>query len=193
MNELLWYLSRATGVVSLTLVTVVLVLGAWTSVSTNARRTAVLVGVHRALALGSLVFLAGHITTTVAETYVSIDLVSVVVPFTSGFEPLAVGLGTLAFDLLLAVTVTALLRDRLGRRAFRWIHRAVWAVWAVAVWHALALSSDGVLGLRGVTLACLAAGLVAFGTRLARPWIATDSVTGRDAVRRRLATTQEWT
>ena len=57
-------------------------------------------GLHRWLSLGMVVFLVVHIATAIAETYVSIDAISAIVPFTSGYETLWVGLGTLAVDLL---------------------------------------------------------------------------------------------
>ncbi len=115
MNELLWYVSRATGLVSLALLTAVLVLGVVTSggARPHGERATVLMGLHRWLSLGMVAFLGVHVATAVAETYVSIDAISAVVPFTSSYQTLWVGLGTLAVDLLVAVTVTSWLRHRI--------------------------------------------------------------------------------
>jgi hypothetical protein len=51
-------------------------------------------------------------------------------------------LGTLVFDLLAVVIVTSLLRHRLGVRAFRAVHWATYALWPVAMAHALGNGTD---------------------------------------------------
>lgn len=186
MNELLWYVSRATGVASIVLLTIVLVLGL---VTAGRRRptgesATVVMAVHRWLSLGTSVFLLAHIATAIAETYVSIDLVSAVLPFTSGYAPLWVGFGTLAFDVLLAVLVTSLLRHRLTERTWRRVHVLSYALWPLAIVHGLALGTNGELLLRGTTFACAVAGAVAVAWR----WNATH----HDRERRLDVAAQEW-
>ena len=58
-----------------------------------------------------------HVVTTVADGYAPIALLDAVVPFVSPYRPLWLGLGAVAFDLLLALTITSLLRARIGYRA----------------------------------------------------------------------------
>ncbi len=186
MNELLWFLSRATGVVSIVLLTSVLVLGLVTS---GRRRphglsSAVVPGVHRTLALGTSVFLTAHVATAVAETFVSIDLVSAVLPFTSGYERVWVGFGTLAVDLVAALVVTSLLRHRLPERAWRTVHALAFALWPLALVHGLALGTGNETGLRLVTLACGAVGVGALAWRLV--------TASPDEARRREVVAQEW-
>jgi sulfoxide reductase heme-binding subunit YedZ len=53
-----------------------------------------------------------------------------------------VGLGALAFDLLLAVTVTSLLRVRIGYRTWRIVHWSAYACWPVALVHSIGTGSD---------------------------------------------------
>ncbi|WP_030526287.1 ferric reductase-like transmembrane domain-containing protein [Phycicoccus jejuensis] len=168
MNEALWYLSRATGVASIALLTAVVVLGV---VTAGRRRphggsATVVMAVHRWLSLGMLTFVTAHVATAVAETYVSIDAVSAVLPFTSGYEPFWVGLGTLAVDLLAVVAATSWLRPRLPERVWRWVHRATYALWPSALVHGLALGTSDQPGLRAVTVACGGIGVVAVLWRL---------------------------
>lgn len=167
-NELLWYVSRATGLASIVLLTVVLVLGVLGPIrrasgrkASDALPPAVSVGLHRTLALGMVCFLAVHVVTAVVETYVDIGWLSVIVPFTSGYKPLSVGLGAIALDLLVAVVATALLRKRLPAGLWRVVHRAAYALWPVAALHGLLLGAGEPALLRYVTVACLAAGLFA--------------------------------
>lgn len=186
MNELLWYTSRATGVVSLALLTAVLVLGALTSGRRAPHRVspAVVMGLHRSLALGTTTFVLAHIATAVGETYVNIDLVSAFLPFTSGYEPLWVGLGTIAFDLVLALVVTSLLRHRLPERLWKAVHVLAFALWPTAVVHGWAMGTANQPLLRGATLACAAIGLSALGWRVVS--------THHDRDRRRAVALQEW-
>jgi sulfoxide reductase heme-binding subunit YedZ len=167
MNLTLWYLSRATGVVSLVLLTVVLVLGVLTSGRRrpHGEHATVVMGIHRWLSLGLVAFLLTHVATAVVETYVTIDLVSAVVPFTSGYEPLWVGFGTVAFDLLVAVAVTSWARHRIPERAWRVVHYAAYLLWPVALVHGFVLGTSDEPLLRGVTALC---GIVGVGMILWR-------------------------
>lgn len=114
----------------------------------------------------------------------SIDLVSAVLPFTSGYETLWVGLGTLGVDIMLAVLVTSLSRHRLAERTWRRVHLLSYALWPMAIVHGLALGTAGEPLLRGITIACAAAGLGALAWR----W----SGTHHDRQQRLDVAAQEW-
>ena len=137
MNTAFWYASRATGIVSLLLLTAVLVLGIL--VNRQGRlpglpRFAV-TGLHRNLSLLSVAFIAVHIVTAVLDTYVHIPLLSAVVPF--------------------AMIVTSLLRGRMNRIVWRAIHLLAYACWPVAFAHSLGSSTDLQQGwLLGLPVAC---------------------------------------
>lgn len=168
MNALLWYVSRGTGVASIALLTAVVVLGAVTSGRRrpHGESATVVMAVHRWLSLGMLAFVTAHVATAVAETYVSIEAVSALVPFTSGYETVWVGLGTLAVDLLVAVSVSSWLRHRIPERAWRAVHWATYALWPTALAHGLALGTSDQPLLRAVTLACGGVGVAAVLWRL---------------------------
>jgi Ferric reductase like transmembrane component len=140
----LWYATRATGVVALVLLTATVVLG----VAGTARFAApglprvVGAGLHRNLSLLVVGFVTVHVVTTVADSYTSIGLSSTVIPFNSDYRRLWLGLGTIAFDMLIAVTLTSLLRDRLSLRSWRAVHWLGYACWPVALWHGLGTGTD---------------------------------------------------
>ena len=186
MNELLWVVSRATGAASILLLTTVLVLGMLTASRRPPRgiRSAVVMGLHRSLALGASAFLLVHIATAIMETYVDIGPLAAIVPFTSGYETAWVGLGTIALDIAAAVLLTSLLRHRLPERVWRGIHLLAFVLWPLAVIHGIALSTGDQLVLRGVTIACTVVGAGAIGWRV----LATDPNTER----RRAVALQEW-
>ena len=144
MNTAFWYASRATGIVALLLLTAVLVLGIL--VSRQGRlpglpRFAV-TDIHRNLSLLSVAFIAIHVLTAVADTYVHIPLISAVIPFASGYERLWLGLGAVSLDIMLAMIVTSLLRGRLNRVLWRAVHLLAYASWPIAFAHSIGSSKD---------------------------------------------------
>jgi sulfoxide reductase heme-binding subunit YedZ len=140
----LWYLARGTGAVSLVLLTAIVALGICTHASVGAPRlprfaTALL---HRNLSLLVLVFLAVHIASSVLDPYAAISWTDALIPLRAGYRPLWLGLGAVAFDLVLALTITSLLRTRLGLRAWRSVHWLAYACWPIALVHGLGTGSD---------------------------------------------------
>jgi methionine sulfoxide reductase heme-binding subunit len=168
-----WYLTRSSGAVALVLLTVSVVIGIAVVGRLHSRRWPrfAVDGVHRAGSLLALVFLAIHIITAVLDSFAPITLINAVVPFTGAYRPLWLGLGTTAFDLLLAVAVTSFIRPRLGHRRWRMIHWLAYLVWPIAVLHGLGTGSDVQQGwMTAVYAVCGAAVLVAVMTRLAVGW-----------------------
>lgn len=165
----LWYMSRATGVVALLLLTVVMLLGLL--VTRQGRlpglpRFAVS-GLHRNLSLLATAFVAVHVLTAVTDGYVKIPITSAVVPLASSYERLWLGIGAVSFDLMLAVIVTSLLRRHLSRKAWRVVHLTAYVSWPVAWVHSVFASGDlrhGVLFYLAV--ACAVAVIAAAGWRV---------------------------
>jgi sulfoxide reductase heme-binding subunit YedZ len=140
----MWYLTRATGVVSLLLLTGVGILGLagamqWASPHWPRFVTQ---GLHRNLSLLAVAFIVVHIASTVIDGFAPIRWIDAVVPFVSAYRAVWLGLGALAFDLFLALIVTSLLRARLGFRTWRTVHWLAYGCWPVAVLHGLGTGSD---------------------------------------------------
>jgi len=140
----LWYASRATGLVSLLMLTAVVLLGILVN---RGRRLPGLprfavTGLHRNLSLLSVAFLAVHVVAVVVDPYVAISWAQAVLPWGSDYEPLWVGLGTVALDLILALVITSLGRVRMRARNWRAIHWLAYAAWPVALVHGLGAGTD---------------------------------------------------
>jgi Ferric reductase like transmembrane component len=166
-----WYLARGTGVVALVLLTASVVLGILGSVRFAAAprwpRFAV-DAVHRDLSLLVIVVLAVHIITSVLDGFAPITLLDGVIPFMTPYRPLWMGLGTLAFDLLLAIAITSLVRRRVGYRTWRAVHWLAYASWPIAVLHGLGTGSDiKQWWMLALTVVCVMSVLVAVWTRIA--------------------------
>ena len=169
----LWFATRATGLIALVLLTGTVVLGILTSVrfASPAWPRFVTVWTHRNLSLLAITFTALHVLTTVTDPFASISLVSVVVPFTSAYRRIWLGFGAIAFDLLLAVLVTSLLRTRISPRLWRAVHWAGYVCWPVALVHGLGTGTDGAARwVLAVTAACALAVAAAGVWRLAAGW-----------------------
>lgn len=115
--------------------------------------------------------------TSVLDGFAPITLLDGILPFLSPYRPLWLGLGALAFDLLIALAVTSLLRRRLGYRSWRAIHWLAYASWPVAVLHGLGTGTDTKLWwMLALTAACAAAVLAAVLVRIARARPAQDGL-----------------
>jgi sulfoxide reductase heme-binding subunit YedZ len=140
----LWFASRGSGLVLLTAFSAVVVLGVAARLGSAPRRWPRLVfsELHRTLALFSVAFLILHVSTAILDPFVSIGWAAAVLPFTSGYRTLAIGLGTLAVDLGGAVLLTSLVRRRLGYRAWRAVHWLAYLAWPLAFGHAVTAGSS---------------------------------------------------
>jgi Ferric reductase like transmembrane component len=167
-----WYLTRATGAVALLLLTAGVILGVLGTLRFSAvprwPRFAV-DALHRDISLLTIAFVALHVVTSVLDGFAPITLLDGVIPFLSPYRPLWLGLGTVSFDLMLALVLTSLLRRRLGYRSWRAIHWLAYASWPVAVLHGLGTGTDvNSWWMLGLTAACVAAVVVAVLARIGR-------------------------
>lgn len=142
-----WLATRATGELALVLFTVVTVMGIAVTKGWASSRwpESVVTLLHRNVSLLSVVFLAVHIGTTVLDGYVPVSWIDVLLPFHTTYKTVWVALGTIAFDLFLAIVITSLLRRRIPQRLWKGIHWTAYAMWAVAVVHALGVGTDRLL------------------------------------------------
>ena len=168
----LWYASRATGVVSLLLLSLVVMLGIL--VNRQGRLPGLpafaVTGLHRSLSLLSVLFIAVHVVTAVIDPYVSIGLAAAVIPFVSPYEPFWLGLGAVSLDLIAALILTSLVRGRISRRVWRGIHWLAYAAWPVAVVHGLGAGTDAASDwMIAIDFACVGAVLIAAAGRLLTP------------------------
>ncbi|MDX6391032.1 MAG: methionine sulfoxide reductase heme-binding subunit [Streptosporangiaceae bacterium] len=169
----LWYATRAAGLVALLLLTVSVLLGVLTAGRFSSPRWPrfLTVGLHRNLSLLVLAFLVLHIGTTVVDSYTSIQLSAAFIPFVSSYKRGWLGLGAVAFDLLIVLVVTSLSRIRLGHRAWRLVHWSAYACWPAAVAHGVGAGTDErTAWAAGLTIGCVAAVAGAVAWRILQRW-----------------------
>lgn len=168
-----WYLTRASGAVALILLTASVLIG----IAAIARLRApglprfMVDGLHRTASLLAIVFLVIHVITAVLDSFAPISLVDAFIPFVGVYRPLWLGLGAVAFDLMLAVLLTSLVRQRLGHRTWRAVHWLAYASWPIAVLHGFGTGSDVHQGwMLLINIACIVAVLAAVVGRAAIGW-----------------------
>jgi predicted ferric reductase len=168
-----WYLTRSTGAVALLLLSVAVALGVldvkrW---STPRWPRFIVDSLHRNVSLLALAFLVLHILTSVLDSFAPIGLIDAFVPFVGSYRPFWLGLGAVAFDLILAVIATSLLRSRMGYSTWRAIHWLTYASWPIALVHGFGTGSDANgAWLQVLSVVCVALVLAAILARAIAGW-----------------------
>jgi sulfoxide reductase heme-binding subunit YedZ len=145
MNDAMWAFGRVSGIVALLLFTVSVILGIVTRSGRplpGLPRFSVAL-IHRNLALLGTIFVVFHVGSLMLDSYARLNVVDIVVPFLGSYRPFWQGLGTVAVDLLIAIIVTSLFRKRLGARAFKVLHWFTYAMWPIALAHAIGNGTNG--------------------------------------------------
>jgi sulfoxide reductase heme-binding subunit YedZ len=138
------YVARGSGIISLALFTMTVALGLLTAgrVSSPSWPRFVTETLHRNLSLAAVTFIVVHVLTIVLDANMGVGPLEALVPFIGTYSPLFLGLGTIAFDIILTLIATGLLRTRLPYRVWRSIHWMAYAGWPVAVVHAVGIGSE---------------------------------------------------
>jgi predicted ferric reductase len=164
-----WALGRGAGVVALVVLTIAIVLG----IAVRSGRPAPGLGrfglsdVHRTAALTGAALVAVHVGTLYFDPYAQLKLTDFLLPFTASYRPVWLGLGTVALDTLAIVTVVSLLRHRVGPYVFKGVHWATYALWPIALLHALGSGTDArTTWFRLLAAVCVGAVVTAVGWRL---------------------------
>ncbi len=159
-GPLLWYLNRGTGVVLLVLLTVSTCLGLFASRADTGGRVPAFVRqvLHRDLSLLAVALLTAHVITAVVDSYVDIRWWQAFSPVGASYEPLWLGLGAVALDLIAVVVVSSLLRSRLSWRSWRALHWLAYLAWPISLAHGVGIGTDATVAwARWLGYACLAA------------------------------------
>jgi len=83
-----------------------------------------------------------HVIALLFDRTARIGLPNVVVPFLTDYGQLPIGLGTIAFDIVMVVTVTSWLRSRMNNTVWMWIHRTSYIGFVAIFFHAALSGTD---------------------------------------------------
>ncbi len=168
-TQIMWYVTRSSGFIALLLLTMTVVLGVSSAQKVKVGKVprVYFAELHRSVALFALVLLAIHIFTAVVDPFTKLGWTTAFDPFGRTYRPLYLGLGVTAFDLLLTVLITSLLRDRLKQRTWKTLHFLSYPIWLLAIVHGLGTGTDShysfALVIYGI---CLVAVLISVWVRI---------------------------
>ena len=139
-----WHVARASGLVAWALLTASVLWGVVLSTRLvgRAARPAWLLDLHRALGGLACTFTAVHLAGLVADSWIRIGWLEILVPMASAWRPGAIAWGVVALHLLVAVEVTSLLGRRVPKRVWRNVHLLSFVLWLVATVHTVQAGTD---------------------------------------------------
>jgi len=122
--QIWWYVTRASGIIAYLLLWFSTILGlAVTSKYLDGMLDRLFTyDFHEFISLLSVGFTLVHVIVLMLDQYMPYSLAQILVPFISPYRPFWVGVGVIAFYMILLVTITFYMRNRIGTRTFRAIH-----------------------------------------------------------------------
>jgi predicted ferric reductase len=104
-----------------------------------------------------------HVIALLFDKTARIQPINVVVPFTTDYGQLPIGLGTVAFDIVMIVAITSWLRSRMNNTLWTWIHRTSYIGFVALFFHAALSGTDFDAPLVSAIAWSTAAGLAILG------------------------------
>jgi predicted ferric reductase len=155
----IWYAIRASGVLAFVLLTCTVLVGVGPAGRVRLTRWPrfTVDSLHRYLGTLFWVFLGVHVLTTAVDSYVSLSITDIVVPFASSYRSLGLGLGIVATELLLALAIVNRLRDKLSYRFWRRAHYLNFPVWVGSTLHGVLTGTDSLALLYAASIALVTA------------------------------------
>ena len=167
-----WLAIRASGITAWALLTAVVVWGILlrTRILNHLTTPVRLLDLHRWLGATALAFLAIHLVLLLVDPSVHFTVLQELVPGLAPWRTLAVALGTIAFWLLIPVSLLGRIRKRLGKAGntvFKRAHLIAYAAWPFATAHYVLAGTDALaqwsIGLLIAGAAVIVLGLIARG------------------------------
>ncbi len=97
---------------------------------------------HTSVSWLAIGFAALHAILLLFDDYVPYHLLEIMVPFTGPYRPVAVGIGILAWWIMLVVAFSFAIKKRLGHRRWKALHYASYASFFMVTGHVLLAGTD---------------------------------------------------
>lgn len=145
--KLAWHLVRSSGIVAYVLLLASTVWGLFISSQfvKDWSPGPVSMTLHSTISWLALLLGLGHGLLLMFDDYFTYSLGDILIPFTGPYRPEVVGLGTLAFWVIVAVSLSFPIKKRLGNTNWKRLHYASYAAFAMVSIHGLLAGTDGEL------------------------------------------------
>ncbi|MCC7446154.1 MAG: ferric reductase-like transmembrane domain-containing protein [Anaerolineae bacterium] len=143
-DRLSWHLVRSMGITAYTLLGASTVWGLFLSskiIKDWSPGTLSLI-LHASVSWLAVVFTVAHMALLLVDTYIPYQVSDLIIPFTGPYRPFPVGLGTLAFWLILPIAISFSMRKVIGQRAWRLLHYFSYVSFGLVTAHALLAGTD---------------------------------------------------
>lgn len=157
-----WHLSRSAGTVAYLLLLGSTVWGLLLSskIVKEAFPAALSLAMHNVLSWLALVFTGLHALVLLFDSYYTVRLADLTIPFIGPYRPGWVGLGIIGFYLMLLVTLSFQFRKQIGQKRWRALHYLSFGVFILATAHGIAAGTDS--STLGMQIIYLGSGLLVF-------------------------------
>jgi DMSO/TMAO reductase YedYZ heme-binding membrane subunit len=177
VNEVLWYLTRATGIVATVLIAAAVVSGFLFSGRETGpwRRPNWWLDLHNMLGGLALIFTLVHIVASFLDRDLGLSVADVLVPGVASLQRWALAWGVIATYLMATAVLTSWPKRRFPRRTWRVVHLGSVVAFALALVHTLQIGTDATtVWLRSgivfvVAVAAYSLGVRVFALVLRRP------------------------
>jgi sulfoxide reductase heme-binding subunit YedZ len=136
-----WITSRASGWVALLLSSLAVCIGLLVGGRLIKGRPN-LRHLHEALSLATIIALVVHAGSLLGDSFLNPSLADITIPFVSGYQRLWTTIGIVAGWGLIALGLSYYLRDRIGQRRWRSLHRFTALAWFLGLVHSFGEGTD---------------------------------------------------
>lgn len=146
-----WYLSRSAGTVGYLLLASSTVWGLVLSskIVKDTVPAALSLAMHNILSWLAIAFTSVHMVSLLFDNFFSYKLSDLLIPFVGPYEPGWVGLGVIAFYLMLLTSISFYFRKQIGQKRWRSLHYLTFGVFVLGTIHgAMAGTDSGNLGMQ---------------------------------------------
>jgi methionine sulfoxide reductase heme-binding subunit len=169
---LFWITSRAAGFAALVLASLAVSLGLLMSTKLIKGRTTELRTAHDTLALSTIVAIAVHGLSLLADSYVHFSIADITIPFLAGYKTIWTSIGIVAGWGLALLGLSYYARRWVGAVRWRKLHRFTALAWLAGLVHALGEGTDAGQAWFLAMIALVA--IPALALLVTRLWRATD-------------------
>ncbi|RMG88229.1 MAG: hypothetical protein D6712_04040 [Chloroflexi bacterium] len=170
-SKLAWHLTRSSGLIAYILLMASTVWGLFISSQfvKDWSPGPISMAIHSTISWLSVLFALGHALLLLLDDYFTYTLGDIFIPFTGPYRPEFVGLGTLAFWLMLVISASFAVKKLIGRRAWKLIHYLSYAGFGMVTAHGLFAGTDGdLLGFRILVTLGVGSTLLLLGVRMGK-------------------------
>ena len=141
-----WYLTRASGTVGYLLMAASTIWGLLlsTKLLKQVVPPAISLAMHNYLSWGSIALSAFHAFLLLFDKYYTFNIIHLLVPFIGPYNPVAVGMGIIAFYIMLLTAGSFYFRKQIGQKRWRKLHYLTFAAFILLTAHGWTAGTDSI-------------------------------------------------